>query len=495
MRSLKPLLTLFGLSCVLAMAACGSSGAAAESQGPGGAGGDVPDGAVVPGDGGPGSTPDGGDGSPKDDGGLSTVTPSAFATGGVFSCAIVSAGKVKCWGSAGNAGFGLGNLQSLGDQPGEMGAALPYVQLGTSRTAKALAVGSFHACAILDDDTIKCWGLNDHGQLGLGDNTRRGDRASDNDMGDALPAVSLGTGLKPLAIAAGGDRTCVLVTGGRVKCWGRNAAGDLATGDLLPRGTSPAHMGDGLAFIPLGTGAVVRSMALGWNHTCVLLDIGVVKCWGKNTSNNRGGQLGLGDTVARIAPDQMGDVLPAVSLGVGRTARAVAVSDTHSCALLDDDTVKCWGDNSFGALGVGDGDARGDKPNTMGDSLPRWNLGTSRRAKAIAVGQGFSCALLDNGSVKCVGLNGDGQLGLGDVVDRGETASSIGDGLPAIALGTGRTATAIWAANRTVCARLDDGALKCWGSNPGGVLGTGDPMKRGDKPGQMGDALPALQLL
>ena len=122
----------------------------------------------------------------------------------------------------------------------------------------------------------------------------------------------------------------------------------------------------------LGTERTAVAIAAGKNHNCAILDNSSIKCWGANTS----GQLGVGDTVNRGATtdgsDQMGDNLPVVDLGSGRTARGITAGDSHTCALLDNFSVKCWGYNFSGQLGQGllDTDTRGDESGEMGDSLP-----------------------------------------------------------------------------------------------------------------------------
>jgi alpha-tubulin suppressor-like RCC1 family protein len=141
------------------------------------------------------------------------------------------------------------------------------------------------------------------------------------------------------------------------------------------------------------------SVVVGTNHSCALLEDHSVKCWGDNGS----GQLGYGDTESRgLSPAQMGDVLPTVDLGTGRTAVAIGASQAHTCALLDDGSVKCWGNGpSLGLPGAAD---RGTGPGQMGDALPTIDLGKGRTAEQIAVGYEDSCALLDDGTVKCWGL-------------------------------------------------------------------------------------------
>jgi Ca2+-binding RTX toxin-like protein len=191
----------------------------------------------------------------------------------------------------------------------------------------------------------------------------------------------------------------------------------------------------------------------------------------------------------------MGDALPAVDLGTGRSATSLALGFTHSCALLDDAGVKCWGENTYGQLGQGDEASRGDELGEMGDSLPAVDLGTGRTATTIGAHLYATCAVLDDGTLECWGDNTYGELGQGDTADRGDASGEMGDALPPIALGSGRTVSVIALGDHHVCAGLDDGTVKCWGLGGFGQLGLGDQETRGDGPGEMGDALPALDLV
>jgi len=117
----------------------------------------------------------------------------------------------------------------------------------------------------------------------------------------------------------------------------------------------------------------------------------------------------------------MGNLLDAIELGTGRTATAIAAGYHHTCAILDNLSIKCWGSNNAGQLGLGDTSNRGDLTTDglghreMGDNLPVVNLGAGRTARGITAGESHTCALLDNFSVKCWGKNESGQLGLGDI--------------------------------------------------------------------------------
>lgn len=311
-------------------------------------------------------------------------------------------------------------------------------------------------------------------------------------MGDNLPAIDLGTGKTAIQASASphGSFSCALMNDGNVKCWGDNYWGQLGQGDNVLRGDNPGEMGDNLLPIRLGTGRTATSIAVGGSAACAILDNGSLKCWGSGTW----GRLGYGDTFNRGEyAAQMGDGLPAVNLGTGYTVIAVGQSGNHNCAILNGGIVKCWGHNGLGNLGIGDKIDRGDHSNEMGDNLPSVPLGTGKTAVAISVGGGHTCALLNDASVKCWGYNANGQLGLGDKLDRGDNPGEMGDNLPAVNLGTGKTAVAISVGGSTSCALLNDGKIKCWGDNSMGELGQGDTMNRGDDPGEMGDALPYIQ--
>src|SRR4029079_11590079 len=111
---------------------------------------------------------------------------------------------------------------------------------------------------------------------------------------------------------------------------------------------------------------------------------------------NVDGQLGLGDGANRgETPGQMGDGLPAVNLGTGRKAGMVSIGGNHSCVMLDNAQIKCWGLNDKGQLGLGDTNTRGNDPGEMGDNLPTVDLGVGRTAKAVYAGTSHTCALLD----------------------------------------------------------------------------------------------------
>ena len=435
-----------------------------------------------------------------------------------FTCAILDDSSVKCWGVNNYGQLGLGDTQHRGDQTGEMGDVLLRVNLGTGRTAKAITAGFEHACALLDDNSVKCWGRNYFGQLGLGDTQDRGDQADELGDNPSWKAVDFGTGRTAKAITAGAYFNCALLDDNSVKCWGDNHSGALGIGDytlfanywwesshVTNVGDEPNEMGDNPSWkaVDFGTGRTAKAITAGSNHACAILDDSSVKCWGRNDY----GQLGRGDT--EQIGDQAGELgdnpgFKAVNLGPTLKAKAITAGKYYTCALLDNDDIKCWGDNRYGALGIGDTNHRGDNAGEMGDALPRVDFEIGLKAKAISAGKyHHTCALLDDNSVKCWGYNGYGDLGLGTTASIGDAQGEIAQQAPVdlgreFVSGVVRMygAKAIAVGGDHSCALLDTtGALKCWGRNNNGELGIGNTQRRGAGDSyDMGNNLPKVEL-
>ncbi|MGB1624495.1 MAG: RCC1 domain-containing protein, partial [Candidatus Poseidoniaceae archaeon] len=179
------------------------------------------------------------------------------------------------------------------------------------------------------------------------------------------------------------------------KCWGSDDYGQLGDGGSNTDTNAPSSTA-----IDLGTGRTAVAMHAGWHFTCAILDNGDVKCWGRDDQ----GQLGDGGSNT----DTNVPSSTAIDLGTGRTAVALTTGQTHACAILDNGDLKCWGDDWKGQLGDG-----GSNTDTSAPSSTAIDLGTGRTAVAIAAGSWHTCAILDNGDLKCWGADGDGQLGDG----------------------------------------------------------------------------------
>ena len=409
-------------------------------------------------------------------------------TGQQHSCAFLEDATVKCWGLGSFGRLGYGDVLSRGDESGEMGDDLPVVDVGTGLRAVRFESGSFHNCVIFSDATIKCWGSGLAGRLGEGNSESRGD--GPNEMGDNLTFIDLGSSRKVTSVAGGFLHTCVILDSNTTKCWGFNADGQLGYEDTATRGDEPGEMGDDLNVVDVGNGRTVVQMSTGRLHTCALLDDATVKCWGANAK----GQLGYGDTASRgKAVGEMGNNLLTVDLGSGRSAVQIATGGFHTCAILDNGSVKCWGEGERGQLGYGDRLNRGDGPSEMGNNLPTVDLGSGRTAVQIALGQQYSCAVLDNASLKCWGVGAFGELGYGAILQLGDEPNEMGDNLATVDVGN-HTVLQVDCATTHTCALLEGGNIKCWGSGSNGQLGYGDLVTRGDGPNEMGENLPFVDL-
>jgi alpha-tubulin suppressor-like RCC1 family protein len=384
------------------------------------------------------------------------------------TCAILGNGTVRCWGLAGQGQLGYGNTTNVGEaqSPGSVGP----VDLGTGRTAVALATRSAHTCVILDNGSVKCWGQSTSGALGYGNTNTIGDNETPGSVGP----VDLGAGRTAIGISAGEGFTCALLDNGTVRCWGTNNFGDLGYGNTTDIGDneSPATAGP----IDFGSGRTVRAIDSGNGFSCAILDVGSVKCWGYGGF----GELGFGGTSA-IGDNETPASMPTVDIGSGRTATAISAAGSHVCAILDTGAVRCWGKGDQGKLGYGNENNVG-VPSSVGTV----DLGPGRTAIAISNGSSHTCAILDNGTVRCWGDGSFGELGYGNANDIGdnETPGSVGP----VDLGTGRTAVAISTGSNFTCALLDNGTTRCWGDASQGRLGYGNSTRIGDNeaPGSVG---------
>jgi alpha-tubulin suppressor-like RCC1 family protein len=284
-----------------------------------------------------------------------------------------------------------------------------------------------------------------------------------------------------------------------VKCWGLNNQGQLGLGDTKNRGDRELTMGLSLPSVDLGTDekvidvVVSKANSTGLGYSCALFLSGKVKCWG----NNRFGQLGIGDLKNRgEAPAQMGKELPFIDFGGDKVAQ-ISVGYVHTCALFLTGKVKCWGLNNVGQLGQGNQINVGEGLGQLA-ALKPINFGTDEKVIQIASAFHDNCAVFESGRVKCWGYNLAGSAGLGDRVSRGISESQMGSSLPFIDLGVTDKVRSVSLGMSVSCVLLDttdwSHQLKCWGEPDNGQLGLGMIRSRGGAANEMGASLPYVNL-
>ncbi|MFW6086783.1 MAG: hypothetical protein ACODAG_06225 [Myxococcota bacterium] len=281
--------------------------------------------------------------------------------------------------------------------------------------------------------------------------------------------------VKPLA--AGGFHSCAVIDTGDVRCWGNNTSGELGYGHTDSVGDEETpYMADDLVEL----GGRVAQLTAGNAHTCALLESGEVYCWGGNSD----GRLGYGHT------QNIGDnesVASAGAVDVGGSVVQISAGSQHTCALLNEGNVRCWGDGEWGALGYGNTDNVGDDktPAEAGD------VDVGGRVIQVAAGGTHTCALLESGGVKCWGFNVRGQLGYPELSDDigadlpPSDAEEVDVGGTVVEIATGHSFTN-WS---HTCARMASGSVRCWGYNASGQLGYGHDDDIGDDetPADAGD--------
>ena len=376
----------------------------------------------------------------------------AVSSGAYHTCAVTTTESVKCWGQ-GTRGR-LGNNQTT--------PSLAPVDVHTSATdaspltgIASVSSGIHHTCALTTAGTAKCWGRGQDGRLG--DGATSGSLTPVNVRAGAKNASALS---KIATISAGANHTCASTTRGAVKCWGRGWDGLLGNGPRYSNHSTPVNVRARAGEIAVLTG--IAQIDSGRSHTCVVTDTKTVKCWGKG----RSGQLGNGETSDSAAPLDVrasaADASPLTEIA------AVSSGTQHTCALTTAGTVKCWGNGAWGRLGndqTADSASPVDVHASATDSSPLSGI------VAISSGYSHTCALTNTHSAKCWGEGWSGQLGNGTVVSSStpvEVRASRTDGTALTGI------VALSSGGKHTCALIgNNGPVKCWGYGDGGVLGDG----------------------
>jgi cysteine-rich repeat protein len=395
-----------------------------------------------------------------------------LALGDGHSCALGQGGWVRCWGENTNGELGLGHHSYEGGTE-------PYLILDTTGHPGVVGLGGIAAtdisagfgftCALLTGGSVRCWGKNDVGQLGTGNTSSMLDQIA--------PAINFGSGITATAIGVGMDYACAVLSNGTVRCWGNNNGGQLGLGN-----TQTVLSGT----VALSSGVTPTAVALGSDNACVITSTGAVHCW----ADNYYGEFGLGNS--STLPDSTGTPPSSYGDAVLKTSRkaiTIATGAYDTCAILDDAEMECWGSNNVGQLGLGTTQTIGDNetPSSVG------MVGISP-VIGIALGSQHTCALLGSGGgLKCWGDNALAELGQGDTVRRGNTNATVPASFQPIAFSS--SPSAVYAGNAHTCALLSDGSVRCWGLNDRGQLGLGKVSTSvGGIPAETPDKLPAVQI-
>lgn len=310
---------------------------------------------------------------------------------------------------------------------------------GGCLSVKQLSAGDRHSCVLLSDDSVRCWGANDVGQLGRDTRTLP--------SGEPRPVAGL---TAPTRISVGSHSTCALAADGSPLCWGFH--------QILQHTMQ--------TFVPFSTPGIsgATDLELGYVYRCALFPGGSIKCWGPYEPaavNDVAGAKAiaidafldacalLSDGSLKCWTRQTRDQ-NAVTLGGISGATSVVAGSNHFCALIEGGGVKCWGKNQLGQLGNG---------TTIDSTLPvAMNL--SGVAMISAEGD-YSCALLSGGAVMCWGSSDVPVIG-GGPRSFSSTPVSITGLSDAAALAVGAF---------HACTLSSAGVVKCWGDNRWGQLG------------------------
>ena len=378
--------------------------------------------------------------------------------GGNFLCFEDFSADLRCRGSLYSGVAGLGGSVSPGwSEPLE---AIHALRLPDSATA--FATGYSHICMLFESASkLRCWGQNSRGIFGVGSDFPVWSYLghSGRDPWDALRPLDFG---EPIAqLASGNNHMCIILAHTRqLRCWGGNWDGQLGFGHDDDIGTDAR----------VDNASLVQPVPIPWNathvqagdvHTCIISTNGTIHCWG----DGRDGKLGTPHRSWDIGDTEAVNALSAPALNMSGSPVALSLSNSHSCALLAEGSVQCWGAGDNGRLGYGDTSdiGRYDTPGFRGPvPLPAGEV-----VAKVCTLNSATCVLLTEGSVRCWGAASNGQLGLG-------TSESLGDDeLPGTApkLTFDRAVLDLACSPSSVCVLLAGGMSSCWGYNPNDMFG------------------------
>jgi alpha-tubulin suppressor-like RCC1 family protein len=388
------------------------------------------------------------DGATEDtsDGGFDagcTVSPCALqvSAGSDFACVLLSDQTVRCWGDNYYGEIGAGTLGDGGLDTSPHPRPTAVSGLGP---VKELASGWAHACALLVDGTIWCWGSNQYGQLA---------QPTDGGVSDLAPAPVKVNGISGTVdhLVAGGFHTCALLTDGTLSCWGSNDYGQLGSGSFLSDGgwARPTN-------VPTPTPANVSGatqLGLGSRFTCVLESDGGIACAGFNYDGQlgRGPDGGLTDTTSH--PD-----FGLVSGLSGPIAKVPKSNGYHEIVILADGGLMAWGTNNYGQLGNED-----DSGVSQPSAVSVVGFGS---VLEVSPGNYFTCARRSDRTVWCWGQNARGVAGV-------SPEAGTPQYVPVQVAGLSNVTQISSGWSGFACAVIAGGNVECWGDNALSHLGRG----------------------
>jgi alpha-tubulin suppressor-like RCC1 family protein len=336
----------------------------------------------------------------------------SISTGFDHSCALRKDGTVWCWGYNGYGQLGDGTTKTR-----SYAARVP----GLKRPIKTVVVHGTHSCALDDEASLWCWGLNGDGQLGDGTKENRLQPVLVRALRNQVQSFSLGTGY-----------TCAVHSNHSLWCWGQNTHSQLGDGTTESKDL-PVQV--------KSLGNQISSVTTGAFHTCALLRDGSIWCWGS-------------DIVSRLKFKIEATRLPTQVPSFGTTVASLSAGFLHTCALLHDGSVWCWN-------GVRNEDSTQYKKEQNRYTQPFQISSFPKPIRALSSGIRHNCALAVDGYVWCWGANPEGQLGDGTTSPRPSVVRVL----------YLDNATGISAGATNSCATLKDGSIWCWGKNHRGQLG------------------------
>jgi alpha-tubulin suppressor-like RCC1 family protein len=301
----------------------------------------------------------------------------AVDTGDLNTCALLVDGTVRCWGAVHTGILDPEAADIVGDD--ETPASRPVLNFG--QPAIQVSVGTRHACVLLEDKSVLCWGSNESGELGI---------ASSRDSLSVTESSSVELSGPVRSISVGNGATCAVLEDGAVSCWGSGGIAGLGYGntDVVGDDETPLSVG------PVSLGQSAYAASVGRYDRCAVLECGELRCWGLN----RFGSAGL-TLEESVGDDELPDSVPLVEIGgpVKRVSVGTEIADERSCAVLFDNTIRCWG-NQWS-------DSEDWRP------VATTPIDLDGTVVDVVVGDTHACALMGTGKVRCWGGNYDGQLG------------------------------------------------------------------------------------